>query len=133
MKCKKKEGLLYSSADAGVLSKFMKTLNIFINTTCIWEVEKESISAFNIKYGNEIILTNSVEIMESIFIAQNDLGLNSNIKSDYSNLYLKLENIFNEDLKINALRDASRGGIASAFNEWIISSSLIIEINEKRL
>lgn len=128
----KEAGLKILSSDTKVLPKFSNKSNIFINTTCIGEVVQENLSAQNIKEGDDIILSASIgNHGSSIFILQNDLGFKSDIQSDCANLSPLLNLIFQKDFKIKALRDATRGGIASVLNEWAISSNIAISVNEK--
>ncbi|WP_257842463.1 hydrogenase expression/formation protein HypE [Helicobacter sp. 11S02629-2] len=123
------------SADTKVVPRFSKLdkqrSQIFINSTCMGEIIRPNLSAKNLEVGNKIILTSDIgRHGATIFVAQNDLQIDSTLKSDCFSLWLLLEDLLKSDLQIHALRDATRGGIASALNEWATSSKVSIELNE---
>lgn len=124
------------SADTKVLPKTAteKERLLFINTTCIGSVEKEQISAKNLKQNDCIILSGKIGNHGSrIFLEQNNIAITSNIKSDCASLYPMLAPLLQSDMPIHAMRDATRGGLSSVLNEWAISSFACIEIYEEKV
>lgn len=133
------------SADTKVLPQFNKQIHkdthlatlpqtdktLFIATTCIGVLEKSCISANNLQHDDCIILSGKVGNHGArIFLEQNNISLDSDIQSDCASLYPMLAPLFQSNIAIHALRDATRGGLSSVLNEWAISSKACIEINE---
>ncbi|PAF53887.1 hydrogenase expression/formation protein HypE [Helicobacter sp. 13S00482-2] len=107
---------------------------IFINTTAIGEIKKEGISSKNLKDGDCIILSGNIGRHGSmIFCARSEIDLHSNLQSDCKQLYVILEQIFQSDICIHALRDATRGGLAAVMNEWANASKVNIVLEEKSI
>lgn len=129
-----KEGKLkILSADTKVVPKGACD-KIFINTTAVGEVEKTGISCKNLCKNDVIILSGDIGRHGCvIFCERNDIGLVSNLKSDCKALYPMLERIFSSSLPIHALRDATRGGIASVLNEWANASCVQISLEEANI
>ncbi|STQ86050.1 hydrogenase expression/formation protein HypE [Helicobacter muridarum] len=121
------------SADTKVLPKISQgDSQIFINTSCIGSLQKSGISARNLQHDDCIIISGKIgNHGATIFLEQNNMEISNNLQSDCASLYPLLENIFKSDINIHALRDATRGGIASTLNEWAIESSAYIEIFEE--
>ncbi|RDU69565.1 hydrogenase expression/formation protein HypE [Helicobacter cholecystus] len=105
---------------------------VYINTAGIGEVIYEGILASNLKSGDVIIVSNSIgKHGASIFAQREGIELVSNLNSDCASLWQVLESVFASDVKINALRDATRGGISAVLNEWAKASKVCIEIVEE--
>lgn len=127
------------SADTKVLptitsNQDSKEKLILINTTCIGSMEKESISAKNLKQDDCIILSGKIGNHGSqIFLEQNNIAMTSNIKSDCASLYPMLSPLLQSNIPIHAMRDATRGGLSSVLNEWAISSHACIDIYEEKV
>lgn len=126
------------SADTKVLPKVTsqdsKEKLLFINTTCIGIMEKENISAKNLKQDDCIILSGKIgNHGAQIFLEQNNIAMTSNIKSDCASLYPMLAPLLQSNIPIHAMRDATRGGLSSVLNEWAISSCACIDIYEEKV
>ncbi len=107
---------------------------IFINTTGIGEVLQPNISASNIKEDDVIIVSRDIGTHGATIFAQREgIELQSNLKSDCSSLYPTVKKLLDANLKINALRDATRGGVAAVLNEWAKASSICIEVEEGKI
>lgn len=108
--------------------------SLFITTTCIGILEKSGISATHIEHDDCIIISGKIGNHGArIFLEQNNIAIDSDIQSDCASLYPMLTKIFQSDIPIHALRDATRGGLASVLNEWAISSQACIEIYEENI
>ena len=107
---------------------------LFINTTCIGKIIKPGISSYHLQQGQAIILSDTIANHgASLFAMRNEIKLKTNLESDCQLLYPLLKPLFLSDLKIDALRDATRGGLASVLNEWANSSRVKIVIEEKKI
>lgn len=121
------------SADTKVVPKG-NVDKIFINTTAIGEIEKEGISAKNLQEGDCIILSGNIGTHGSvIFCSRSEIDLHSNLQSDCTQLYPLLKEIFDSSISINALRDATRGGLAAVLNEWANTSGVDIVLEEESI
>ncbi|MGD9552821.1 MAG: hydrogenase expression/formation protein HypE [Arcobacteraceae bacterium] len=107
---------------------------IFINTTGIGEIQKAGISSNNITTEDSIIVSNSIgKHGATIFASREGIELSSNLKSDCASLWPIVEKLIQNDIKITALRDATRGGVSAVLNEWAKQSDVCIEIEEKEV
>lgn len=107
---------------------------IFINTTGIGKVQKNSISSLNLREDDVIIISNSIgEHGASIFAQREGINLETDLKSDCASLWSIIGKLIEANIDIHALRDATRGGLASLLNEWAINSNISIEIEESRV
>lgn len=126
-------GLRILSADTKVLPTFSNhtSKNLFINTTCIGNLQKEGLSAKNLSHNDAIIISGNIGAHGArIFLEQNDMQIDSNICSDCASLYPMLAPLFACDMQLHALRDATRGGLSAVLNEWAMASNACIEIDE---
>ncbi len=104
---------------------------IFINTTAIGEIEKEGISASNLKKDDVILVSRDIGAHgATIFIEREGIGMDSSLKSDCNSLYPTIKALIEKGVSIVALRDATRGGVAAVLNEWAKMSDVCIEIEE---
>ncbi len=133
-------GITILSADTKVLPKITQHKNtnedklLFINTTCIGSLEKEHISAKNLKENDCIILSGKIgNHGAQIFLEQNNIAMASNIQSDCASLYPMLAPLLQSNIPIHAMRDATRGGLSSVLNEWAISSHACLDIYEEHI
>ncbi len=107
---------------------------IFINTTGIGEVLKKGISSNSITNEDVIILSRDIGCHgATIFAAREGIGLSSELQSDCASLYPVVKKLIDKDVKITAMRDATRGGLSAVLNEWAKQSDICIEIDEERI
>ncbi len=87
---------------------------IFINTTGIGEVQKKGISSNNITSEDVIIVNRDIGCHgATIFASREGIELTSNLQSDCTSLYPIVQKLLDNDIKITALRDATRGGVSA--------------------
>jgi len=107
---------------------------IFINTTGIGEVQKKGISSNNITQDDLILVNRDIGCHgATIFAAREGIEMSSALVSDCESLYPQVEALINADIKITALRDATRGGISAVLNEWASQSNVCIEVEEESI
>ena len=108
---------------------------IFINTTGIGVIpEKIEISAGNIRSGDAIIVNGYLgDHGAAITVAREELALESSIKSDCQPLNGLVEAILTVCPQVRAMRDATRGGLATVLNEFALSSEVGIRLYEEAL
>ena len=105
---------------------------LFINTAGIGVI-RENISpeAKNIQ-PDDVILINGYlgNHGAAIFVAREDLALTTTIESDCQPLNGLIEAILQVCPEVRAMRDATRGGLATVLNEFAQSAGVGIRINE---
>lgn len=132
-KCLKESGAKLISGDTKVLPKGALD-KIFITTTAFGEVLYPNLSAFKIPEDTAILLSGDIgDHGAIIYSTREGIDLQSNLQSDCALLYPMLQPLFENDIKIYALRDATRGGIAGVLNEWANASNIGITIEENKL
>ncbi|MBD2253770.1 hydrogenase expression/formation protein HypE [Nostoc parmelioides] len=105
---------------------------LFINTAGIGIIPSGiNISAHNIQPGDAIIINGELgNHGAAILIARGELALETNIESDCQPLHDLVATILNVCPQIHAMRDATRGGLATVLNEFALTSNVGIRINE---
>ncbi|EDZ61524.1 hydrogenase expression/formation protein HypE [Sulfurimonas gotlandica GD1] len=107
---------------------------IFINTTGIGEVLKKGISSNNITKDDLILVNRDIGCHgATIFAAREDIDMSSSLESDCASLYPQVKALLDADIKITALRDATRGGVSAVLNEWSKQSNICIEVEEEKI
>lgn len=108
---------------------------LFINTTGIGVIRPHiCISASNIKPGDAIIINGEIgNHGTAILIARGELALESDIKSDCQPLHDLVATILDVCPEIHAMRDATRGGLATVLNEFALTSNVGIRLEEKSI
>lgn len=104
---------------------------IFINTTGIGEITKQGISSNSITTDDVILVNRDIGCHgATIFAAREGIELSSALKSDCNSLYPQVKALLDADVKITAMRDATRGGVGAVLNEWAKQSDVCIEVEE---
>lgn len=107
---------------------------IFINTTGIGEVVRKGISSNNITKDDLIIVNRDIGCHGgAIFIEREGIEMSSSLKSDCESLYPQVKALLDADIKITAMRDATRGGVSAVLNEWVKQSDICIEVQEESI
>jgi hydrogenase expression/formation protein HypE len=107
---------------------------IFINTTGIGEVLKKGISSNNITQDDLILVNRDMGCHgATIFAAREDIDMSSSLQSDCASLFPQVKALLDADIKITALRDATRGGVSAVLNEWSKQSNVCIEVEEEKM
>ncbi|GMB90946.1 hydrogenase expression/formation protein HypE [Helicobacter ailurogastricus] len=126
-------GLKLLSLDTKVVPKGCVD-KIFINTTALGSVLYPNLSAKNLKEGQAIIVSGPIGTHGAMIFSQRaEIQLDTSLASDCQQLFPLLESVFQSDYKLHALRDATRGGLASVLHEWAQSSSVGIEVKEDQI
>lgn len=105
---------------------------IFINTAGIGIIRIGlSLSASNLQPGDVIIINGYLgDHGTAILIARGELALETTIESDCQPLNDLSETILNVCPEVRAMRDATRGGLATVLNEFAQSSHVGIRLHE---
>lgn len=104
---------------------------IFINTTGIGEIQKKGISSNCISKSDIILVSRDIgRHGATIFTTREGIELSSALKSDCATLTHQVQALIQADVKITAMRDATRGGVSAVLNEWARQSNIGIEVKE---
>ncbi|MBE9129582.1 MULTISPECIES: hydrogenase expression/formation protein HypE [unclassified Coleofasciculus] len=108
---------------------------LFINTAGIGVIrEGVSVSARNLQPGDAVIINGQLgDHGAAILIARGELALETEIKSDCQPLNGLVDAIINACPETHAMRDATRGGLATVLNEFALSSDVGIRLHEESI
>ena len=108
---------------------------LFINTTGIGVIpENIAISAHNLQPGDAILCNGYLgDHGAAIMIARGELALDTTIASDCQPLNSLVEAILAICPEVRAMRDATRGGVATVLNEFALSSEVGVKLFEAAL
>lgn len=126
-------GAVVVSGDTKVMPK--GTIDkIIINTTGIGEVLKKGISSNSITSNDVILVSRDIGAHgATIFTAREGIDMISSLQSDCRSLFPIVKTLIDNDIKITALRDATRGGVSAVLNEWSKQSNICIEVDEEKI
>lgn len=126
-------GVQIVTGDTKVVSKGNAD-GIYINTAGIGEIVYEGLDPHKLNASDVMIVSNEIgKHGASIFAQREGIDLVSNLDSDCASLYPILQLLFASGVKLSALRDATRGGLAAVLNEWAIASSVCIHLKEDKI
>jgi hydrogenase expression/formation protein HypE len=108
---------------------------LFINTAGVGVIRAGiSISAHNIQPGDVVLINGQLgDHGAAILIARGELALETEIKSDCQPLHGLVDAIVNVCPEVHAMRDATRGGLATVLNEFALSSDVGIRLHESSI
>ncbi len=126
-------GAVVVSGDTKVVPKGSVD-KIFINTTGLGEIVQEGISSNAITEEDVILINRDIGCHgATIFAAREGIEMSSTLKSDCNSLYPQVKALIEAGVKITAMRDATRGGVAAVLNEWARQSNVCIEVEEANI
>ncbi|MDD2902164.1 MAG: hydrogenase expression/formation protein HypE [Syntrophales bacterium] len=104
---------------------------VFITTTGVGEVIRPGVSGAAAIPGDKIILTGSVgDHGATVMLAREGLLEGASLSSDAAPLAALVLHLLEQRCEIHAMRDPTRGGIASSLNEIARQSKVCLEIEE---
>lgn len=107
---------------------------IFINTSGIGEITYDGISSRNLSQGDVIIVSGTIGDHGACILAEREgITLETSLKSDCQTLWPLVNSLISSGVKISAMRDPTRGGLAAVLNEWARASGRDIEIEESAI
>lgn len=129
-----KAGVIIVAGDTKVVNKGSCD-KIFINTTGIGELDDDiNISVGNLHPGDKVILSGTIaDHGMAVMTVREALSFQSKIESDSAALNHLVKDMLAVTRKINAMRDPTRGGIATTLNEMATGSNVGIKTYQYRL
>jgi hydrogenase expression/formation protein HypE len=127
-------GVTIVTGDTKVVEKGMAD-GLYINTAGVgWVDEQCQLGAKRIRPGDQIILTGSLgEHGVAILAAREGLELCPEVLSDVAPLNKMLHELMKRVPGIRAMRDPTRGGLATTLNEWAVAAGVAIRLKEENL
>ena len=108
---------------------------IYINTSGVGVLERDvNITPSNIKAGDLILLNGDLGRHGiAVMSLREGLEFENSIESDCAPLNDIVKSLLDAGIRINCMRDLTRGGLASALNEIAKTCSMEIHIKEKKI
>lgn len=104
---------------------------VCINTAGVGFVPQgRNISASNCREGDCVILSGYLGEHHAAILSSR-MGIENQIQSDCAPLGEIVGTLFENGIRVKALRDVTRGGLATVLNEFASASSCCIELNEQ--
>jgi hydrogenase expression/formation protein HypE len=86
------------------------------------------------KEGDKIIVSGNIgEHGMAVLLSREGFEFDTELKSDVAPLNDIIASVLNENIRVNAMKDPTRGGLADSLNEMVEKSGLGIYINEEDL
>jgi hydrogenase expression/formation protein HypE len=133
-KAAQKAGVQIVTGDTKVVNRGCAD-KLFINTAGIGMIAPGmDISPRNIQPGDVVIINGEIgNHGTAILIARGELALETDIESDCQPLHELVAEIIKVCPEIHAMRDATRGGLATVLNEFALTANVGIRINENAI
>ncbi|MFC1569178.1 hydrogenase expression/formation protein HypE [bacterium] len=127
-------GVSIVTGDTKVVQKG-KADGVFINTAGVGKrITKDRIGADQVQTGDAILLTGPIGSHGmAVLSARGDLGLEGELISDVAPLNGLIESLLTASVNIHAMRDATRGGVATVLNEIAEASEVEIVVDESSI
>ncbi len=128
-----KTGVRVATGDTKVVPAG-KADGIFINTSGIGEILYGGISVYNIEDGDIIIVSGNVGDHGAAVMSQREgIEMDVEIESDCASLWGMINAVLSGGIKVKAVRDATRGGLAAVLNEWAMAAGMDIYAEEDKI
>lgn len=108
---------------------------LFINTSGVGQLTEDFCpSSTKICVGDQIVVSGLLgKHGMAIITAREDFGFTTTIQSDVAPLNHLVKDMMGVTKKIHAMRDATRGGVATVLNEMALQSKIAIKLEETKL
>jgi hydrogenase expression/formation protein HypE len=107
---------------------------LIINTSGIGELLTDSISSNNISSDDVIIISRDIGSHGAmLFAIREGIDFDSSLLTDSTSLFPVVKSLLDSNVRISALRDATRGGVSAVLNEWSSQSSVSIDVSENSI
>ncbi|MEK7485173.1 MAG: hydrogenase expression/formation protein HypE [Planctomycetota bacterium] len=128
----RKCGVSIVAGDTKVVEKG-KGDGVFITTTGIGIIQQENIQVrpFRARPGDQILINGTIgDHGIAIMSKRENLSFQTDLESDVAPLHELIQQLISAVPDIHCMRDPTRGGVASALNEWALSSQVGMVIDE---
>lgn len=106
---------------------------VFINTAGVGYITKDAVvSASNCKDGDVVILSGNLGDHHAAILSAR-MNINNTIQSDCAPLNAMTAALMDGGVQVRAMRDVTRGGLATILNEFASASKCTITLDEEKL
>ena len=106
---------------------------LYINTTGIGEIpEGRYVSSSNCAPGDVIIVSGNLGDHHACILSHR-MEIENEIRSDCAVLNDVVESLFDNNIRVKAMRDVTRGGLGTVLNEIAESSGCMVELDEESI
>jgi hydrogenase expression/formation protein HypE len=131
-KAAEEAGVLIVGGDLKVVEKGACD-GMFINTSGVGELSA-SVSGSRVRPGDVVVINGTIgDHGAAVMASRQDYGLKTSLRSDCCPLNGLVSAMVSAAPSLHAMRDPTRGGVATTLNEIARSSGVTIEIDEKLL
>lgn len=126
----KEAGVLIVAGDTKVVNG---NGECYINTTGVGFVpEERNVSAACVKEGDTVIVSGNLGDHHATILSHR-MGITNSIESDNAPLSEMVKALFDAGIDVHAMRDVTRGGLATVLKELAVSSQTSIELEENAI
>lgn len=126
-----KTGIKLIAGDTKVVPKNTAD-KIYINATGIGELIKEGLSSSNLQEEDVLIVSGPIGNHGAVIMAhRNEFDID--LESDCASLWELVESVLTSNAKVHAMRDLTRGGLATTLHEFAENSSVEILVEEEKI
>ena len=106
---------------------------LIINTAGVGFINPEKdISSKNCKKGDKVIVSGYLGDHHATILSSR-MNIDNNVESDNAPLNEMVLSLINNNIKVHALRDITRGGLATVLKEMAISAKVNIELEDDKI
>jgi hydrogenase expression/formation protein HypE len=104
----------------------------FINTTGIGLIDRDvTLGAAQVRPGDAVLVSGAIgEHGLTIMLARGELEILSEVRSDTAPLWGLVDGMLGETTAVRAMRDATRGGVATVLNEIAATANVAMVVDE---
>jgi hydrogenase expression/formation protein HypE len=127
-----KAGVQLIAGDTKVIEKG-KVDDCYITTTGFGALEhSKTFAPERMEEGDVILVSGNIGDHEAaVLLARGDFGFEHQIESDIANVWPLVERLIEADVDVKAMRDPTRGGLATTLNEMASAAGLGMVIREQ--
>lgn len=106
---------------------------ILISGSAVGRLESRECSIYQVSQNDEIVVSGPVGSHGAVIMMErSEFSMQSDLQSDCRSLWPVINKLLERDSP-RAMRDITRGGLATILNEWASQSKLSIEIDEDQI
>lgn len=134
VKTAKQSGVQVVTGDTKVVERGNAD-GLFINTSGVGVIpDKMDVSSSNLEPGDKVIISGSVGDHGIAIVSQREgIEFQTDLKSDCAPLNQLVQDMIKASKNIKAMRDPTRGGLASTLNEFAQSSNVGILVEDDKI
>ncbi|WP_034452257.1 hydrogenase expression/formation protein HypE [Butyrivibrio sp. AE2032] len=133
-KTAKEAGVVIITGDTKVIENKGGTPGLIINTSGVGFISEDLDvpGPLKLQDGDKIVLSGNLGDHHAAILGTR-MGIESNIVSDDAPLVEMVQKLLDNNIRVHAMRDVTRGGLGTVLNEFASASQCSIELNEDEL